>query len=89
MFTYILKLGDSAFLGNLASIFSTSKKRNNYKQFGIIPLSERISNKYYAEYARKILKKAKLALVRERITWSRRQLCGVEEKIAILTGWEQ
>ena len=45
----------------------------------------RISNKYHTEYARKILKKAELALVRERIAWTRRQLCVVDERIAILT----
>ena len=32
-----------------------------------------------------VLKKAELALVRERIAWTRRQLCGVDERIAILT----
>ena len=44
-----------------------------------------MSNKYHTEYARKILKKPKLALVRERIAWTRRQLCGVDERIVILT----
>ena len=51
----------------------------------ILLLILRISNKYHTEYARKILKKAELALVRERIAWTRRQLCGVDERIAILT----
>ena len=38
-----------------------------------------------AECARKILKKAELALLRERIAWTRRQLCGLDERIVILT----
>ena len=51
----------------------------------VVPKGLHISNKYHTEYARKILKKAELALVRERIAWTRRQLCGVDERIAILT----
>ena len=51
----------------------------------VVPKGLRFSNKYHTEYARKILKKAELALVRERIAWTRRQLCGVDERIAILT----
>ena len=37
----------------------------------VVPKGLRISNKYHTEYARKILKKAELALVRERIAWTR------------------
>ena len=51
----------------------------------VVPKGLRISDKYHTEYARKILKKAELALVRERIAWTRRQLCRVDERIAILT----
>ena len=51
----------------------------------VVPKGLGISNKYHTEYARKILKKAELALVRERIAWTRRQLCGVDKRIAILT----
>ena len=41
----------------------------------VVPKRLRISNKYHCEYARKILKKAELALVRERIASTRRQRC--------------
>ena len=51
----------------------------------VVPKGLRISNKYHSEYALKILKKAELALVRERIAWTCRQLCGVDERIVILT----
>ena len=45
----------------------------------------RISNTYRNENARKILKTAELALVRERIAWTRRQLYGVDEMMVIFT----
>ena len=51
----------------------------------VVPKGLRIPNKYHTGYTRKILKKAELALVRERIAWTRRQLCGLDERIAILT----
>ena len=50
----------------------------------VVPKGLHISNKYHTEYARKILKKAELALVRECIAWTRRQLCRVDKRIAIL-----
>ena len=63
-----------------------SRDKKRYRRtyrFYVTVLS--LSNKYHTKYARKILKKAELALVRERIAWTRRQLCGADERIAILT----
>ena len=50
----------------------------------VVPKGLRISNKHLTEHARKILKKAEMALVQERIAWTRRQLYGVDESIATL-----
>ena len=36
-------------------------------------------------YVRKVLKKAKLALTRERLAWTRGQLCRIDERTAIVT----
>ena len=51
----------------------------------VVPKGLRISNNYHTEYARKILKKAELALVRERIAWIHKQLRRVDGSIANLT----
>jgi hypothetical protein len=50
----------------------------------VVPKGLRISTKYYTKYARKIMMKPELALVRERIAWTRRQLCRVDERISSL-----
>jgi hypothetical protein len=50
----------------------------------VVPKGLRISTKYHTKYARKIMMKAELALVRERIAWTRRQLCRVDERISSL-----
>ena len=68
----------SRLINNLT--FLNSCRDNQVVQKGL-----RISNKYHTEYAQKILKKAKLALVREQIAWTRRQLYRVDKRIAILT----
>ncbi len=51
----------------------------------VVPKGLRISNNHHTEYACKILKKAELALVRERIARTRKQLCRVDGSIANLT----
>ena len=66
-------------IGNLSGTLLKRCRDND-----AVPKGLRISNKY-AECARKILNKAELALLRERIAWTRRQLCGLDERIVILT----
>ena len=71
---YLLTIG-SQFreFGNLSGTFLKRCRDND-----AVPKGLRISNKYHAECARKILKKAEL-LLRELIAWTRRQLCGLDE----------
>ncbi|XP_028394526.1 uncharacterized protein LOC114518725 [Dendronephthya gigantea] len=51
----------------------------------VVPKGLRMFNCFHTKHAGKILKKAELALLRERIAWTRKQLSGVDDNIATLT----